>query len=128
MPHLKPYTCRGCTTVTNDPDDTYVRWCRECQRYAYEIDNPHTGEPEEPIRLNLIIGAIQRQLQFRPSYNSPVRFGIESFTGKDGHSCFRAVVFVNNIAKEFSRREQGTPSDALRELYYLCVGTDPKEI
>lgn len=120
--------CRACNAKITDKNDVYTGWCKSCQRFDYEIYNSHKpDEPAPPITFDVIIADIQRVHKFRPSLESLVEFAFEPIN-RGGLMYFRALVKVNGRVAEYSRRDQATPQDALRELWHLCCGTQPEDI
>jgi hypothetical protein len=129
MPPPKKLICRKCKESSKDPGDVKDGWCPSCKLFQYEIYNP-SGPPGEhiapPVRLDTIIGDLQRSRRRYGRERSSLL--LEQYDTADGVVAWRACLMVSGRAVEHSRRAQFSPQDALRELDLLCSGTNPEDI
>lgn len=130
MPSLpNPIACRGCDSPITSAAFIRHGWCAHCKKFQYEIvGKDHRGELiESPsVQLDVVFGDIQRSRLATSDVQMSVLF--ETYRGKDGRNAHRACVLIDGKVREYSRRDQESPSDALLELYHLCKGSAPEDI
>lgn len=137
VPTPSEMICRKCNERDTTEQHIKTGWCPHCNLFQYEIaiarkhkrgitksaDYDHTSEP---VKLDSLIGNIQR---YNMSLGEPPRAILfEQFTAANGTLAWRAVVMDGKRVVEYSRRDQLSPQDALRELDLLCKGVSPEDI
>ncbi len=128
MPPPESRTCPACKKSVTNKEHVYTGWCPTCKQYRFEIWDIRTGDSAPPISLDTMIGDIMRESMLRPSPDRQVEIGFETIRDKHDLMAFRAFVKVDGRVREYSRRTQISPQDALRELWNLCRGVRPEDI
>ena len=103
------YECPSCHKVSHNPNDAKFGWCGACNRYGWAMDS-------QQIFFDLAVARLQKCVRSSLASGSPFSLQFEQFVGSNGTMQWRALIKLGLSVWKHSRREHGTPSEALCEL------------
>jgi hypothetical protein len=91
------------------PEDILQKYCGNCHQWHAMFLH------QEPIHYNAIVLALEEKVQSHLKDGTPFSLQMEHWHD-DGRKYYRALIKLGNGVWKHTRRQQLTPTDALREL------------